>query len=297
MEQVEISKMEDFLRGLHHLSENTRRAYRRDLEVLLDYCKKQGVTEWQALDGRQIQGFIAARHRQGIGGRSLQRHLSAIRLFFKYLVNRNLVARNPAQGIVTPRAPKKLPRVLDVDQSQQLVEIDNDDPLAIRDRAIFELVYSSGLRLAELTGLNLDSVDMPDAIVTVTGKGGKTRRVPVGTHALKALNVWRKLRGQYAKDGEVALFVSRRGTRITPRSVQLRLREWAIKQGLATHVNPHMLRHAFATHILESSGDLRAVQELLGHADISTTQVYTHLDFQHLANIYDQTHPRAKRRS
>ena len=198
-------------------------------------------------------------------------------------------------GINTPKSPKTLPKTLDVDQTIRLVEIADETPLSIRDRAILELMYSSGLRLSELTGLNLDSIDISDAIITVTGKGRKTRKVPVGRQAIKALKSWLKVRSEFTDNDENALFVSKRGTRISTRSIQKRLDQWAIKQGLVTHVNPHMLRHSFASHLLESSSDLRAVQELLGHSDISTTQIYTHLDFQHLSRVYDRTHPRAKK--
>jgi len=191
------------------------------------------------------------------------------------------------------KTARRLPKVLDVDQTIQLVEIDEDDPLAIRDRAILELMYSSGLRLSELINLDMNEIDFSDALVTVTGKGKKTRTIPVGRHAVSALKTWLKKRNQFADENETAIFVSRRGRRISARNIQQRLKQWAIKQGLANHVHPHMLRHSFASHLLESSGDLRAVQELLGHADISTTQIYTHLDFQHLAKVYDKAHPRA----
>ena len=281
--------------SLHHLSGNTRSAYRRDLREILAYCETQGISRWKDLDGRILRGFVAARHRRGIGGRSIQRNLSAARAFFRYLVNQGVIKNNPANGVTTPRSPRKLPRALDTDQAGQLVEINGDHPLAKRDRAILELLYSSGLRLSELTGLDTGSVDFADALITVTGKGNKTRKVPVGRHALAALRDWCGIRPGLANEGEQALFVSTRGTRISNRNIQQRLRYWGIKQGLATHVHPHMLRHSFATHILESSSDLRAVQELLGHADIGTTQVYTHLDFQHLAQVYDAAHPRAKK--
>ncbi|MEE8234476.1 MAG: tyrosine-type recombinase/integrase, partial [Gammaproteobacteria bacterium] len=211
------------------------------------------------------------------------------------LLNADIVTQNPAVGLVTPKTPKKLPNTLDADQATQLVEIDATDPCAVRDKAIFELMYSSGLRLSELVNLNLESIDFADTIVTVIGKGNKTRKVPVGRYAIKAIKAWLKQRTAMIDSDLAALFVSNWGRRISIRTVQQRLRGWAIKQGLATHVHPHMLRHSFATHMLESSGDLRAVQELLGHADISTTQVYTHLDFQHLARVYDEAHPRAKR--
>ena len=296
MNKGESERIEEFIGTLHHLSDHTRCSYRRDLDFLKRYCEEREIPAWQALDGRQIQGFIAQRHRRGISGRSLQRNLSAVRAFYGFLMNCGAVNYNPAQGITPPKTPKRLPQTLDVDQAVQLVEIDDKDPLAIRDKAVFELLYSSGLRLSELTGLDVGSIDLADAVVTVLGKGRKTRKVPVGRHAVASLRTWLKQRTGIAAEDETALFVSRRGNRISARNIQQRLRYWALKQGLMTHVHPHMLRHSFATHILESSGDLRAVQELLGHADISTTQVYTHLDFQHLARVYDQSHPRAKKR-
>ena len=295
MIKSEQARINEFLKSLYHLSDRTREAYQRDLGMLVNYCIKHEIPAWDKLDGRQLGSFIATRHRNGIGGKSLQRNLSAIRAFYRYLTKLGLATRNPAQGIITPKTPKKLPRTLDVDQTCQLIEIKETDPLALRDKAILELIYSSGLRLSELTGLDIDKIDMADAVVTVSGKGNKTRKIPVGKQAIQSLRTWLKLRGQFVKENESALFVSQRGTRISSRSVQLRLQQWAIKQGLVTRVNPHMLRHSFATHILESSGDLRAVQELLGHADISTTQIYTHLDFQHLSKVYDRSHPRAKK--
>jgi len=295
MKQTDLKKLNEFIGSLHHLSGHTREAYQRDLIVLLKFCDRHEVSSWVKLDDRQVRSFIAERHRQGAGGRSLQRNLSAIRAFYRYLIKQGNVGRNPAVGVVTPKTPKRLPKTLDVDQSVQLVNIDSTNDLAIRDKAIIELMYSSGLRLSELVGLDIFSIDIADAIVTVVGKGNKTRKVPVGRHAIKSIKHWLKVRPSTNLGHENALFVSRRRTRISTRSVQQRLKKWAISQGLATHVNPHMLRHSFASHILESSGDLRAVQELLGHADISTTQIYTHLDFQHLAKVYDKAHPRAKK--
>ena len=296
MQPSEDLLLESFIKTLHHLSEHTRKAYQRDLENIKAYCENQDVNKWSELDGRQLRGFVATRHRQGIGGRSIQRNLSAIRAFYRYLLKQGKVKNNPAEGIIAPKSPRKLPKVLDADQTAQLVEINDDDPLAIRDKAMLELIYSSGLRLAELISLNLNDIDFNDRILTVTGKGNKTRSVPVGKHAVKAIKRWLKIRTTMSNESEQGLFVSSRGKRISPRSVQDRLKQWAIKQGLPNHVHPHMLRHSFASHLLESSGDLRAVQELLGHADISTTQVYTHLDFQHLAQVYDKTHPRARRK-
>ena len=296
MKQFEIAKIDAFLGTLQHLSGHTRKAYAGDLAFFLDYCKQLDVNGWQDLDGRQVRGYVTQRHRKGIGGRSLRRNLSSVRAFYKYLLTRGEVTQNPAEGITTPKMEKRLPKTLDVEQSARLVEIKGDKELAVRDRAILELMYSSGLRLAECVGLDQYSIDIRDALVTVRGKGNKTRKVPVGKYALDAVSAWLKVRPQLAALGETALFVSTRGNRLSTRSVQQRLRHWALKQGLDTHVHPHMLRHSFATHMLESSGDLRAVQELLGHADISTTQIYTNLDFQHLAGVYDQAHPRARKK-
>ncbi|NNE36919.1 MAG: tyrosine recombinase XerC [Gammaproteobacteria bacterium] len=295
MNKAEQQKVGEFLSTLHHLSSHTRKAYEHDIQSLLAFCNHNDIKAWKNLDGRLVSGFIASRHRQGISGKTLQRNLSAIRAFYRHLIKHGHVKKNPAQGIITPKTEKKLPKTLDVDQSVQLVEIDSSDPLAIRDRAILELLYSSGLRLSELVGLDIDSIDLNEALVTVTGKGKKIRKIPIGKKAIIAITNWLKIRTNYAKDDEKSVFVSQRGTRLGSRSIQKRLNEWAIKQGLATHVHPHMLRHSFASHILESSSDLRAVQELLGHSDISTTQIYTHLDFQHLAKVYDKAHPRAKK--
>ena len=295
MKKTGLKKINKFIGSLHHLSDHTRQAYKRDLAVLLKFCDRHKVRSWGKLDNKQVRSFIAERHRQGAGGRSLQRNLSAIRVFYRFLIKQGDSDHNPVNGVTTPKTPKRLPKTLDVDQSIQLVAIDNTSDLAIRDRAILELMYSSGLRLSELVGLNISSIDLRDAIVTVVGKGNKTRKVPVGRHAIKSIQHWLKVRPFMNPGDGNALFVSQRGMRISTRSVQQRLKKWAISQGLTTHVNPHMLRHSFATHILESSGDLRAVQELLGHADISTTQVYTHLDFQYLAKVYDKAHPRAKK--
>jgi integrase/recombinase XerC len=292
----EINLTRSFLETIQHLSPHTQKAYQRDLTTLLEYCKIQGVDKWRDLDGRQMRGYAAWRHRQGIGGKSLQRNLSAVRAFYRYLINQGIADQNPAQGILAPKTPRNLPRALDVDQAAHLVSIEGDDSLAVRDRAMLELMYSSGLRLSELIQLNMGNLDLRDAVVTVLGKGKKTRAVPIGRYAIAALKKWFALRQDIIKGEETAVFTNRTGRRLTPRAFQLRLNQWAIKQGIATRVHPHMLRHSFASHLLESSGDLRAVQELLGHADIKTTQIYTHLDFQHLARVYDQAHPRAQRK-
>ena len=255
-----------------------------------------GVGDWAAVNEHHVRGFIAARRRKGASGRSVQRGLSALRSLFRYLLREGLARGSPAQGVRPPKTPRKLPATLDPDQLGQLLQAPAQTPLGLRDVAIVELFYSSGLRLAELVGLDLGDVDAGDAMVEVTGKGAKTRRVPVGRLALEALQRWLAVRSELAAADERALFVSERGTRLHPRTIQARLRHLALERGAARNVHPHLLRHSFASHLLESSGDLRAVQELLGHANISTTQIYTHLDFQHLAQAYDQAHPRAKRK-
>ncbi len=279
------------------LSPLTCTSYRRDLEALAAWCDTQGIDAWRDLDEQHIRTFSAACYRKGLAARSIQRRLSAARSFFRYLRREGAVDRNPVAGVRAPKSGKRLPGSLDADRMARLLDIEGDGPLVARDRAILELFYSSGLRLAELTGLDLGDVDLPDGLVRVTGKGNKERVVPVGSKAREALRSWQKERPRLAPDGEPALFVSRTGRRLSRRAVQQRVDHWARKRGIDARVYPHLLRHSFATHLLESSHDLRGVQELLGHANISTTQVYTHLDFQHLAQIYDRTHPRARARS
>ena len=299
MEAEALDWLERYFSHLQHerrLSPHTLSNYRRDLSRLGEYCDSVGIDSWDKVDPKAVRSYVAWRHRKGAGGRTLQRELSALRGFFNFLLREGVVRNNPGVDIPAPKSEKRLPKALDVDQTARLVEIEGEGPLVLRDRALMELIYSSGLRLSEAIGLDIDSIDRRDASVRVVGKGSKARVVPVGREALKALERWLKVRGQLAVLEERALFVSQRGRRISPRSVQQRMREWGLKQGLDTRVHPHMLRHSFASHILESSGDLRAVQELLGHADIATTQVYTHLDFQHLAKVYDQAHPRARKR-
>jgi integrase/recombinase XerC len=299
VEAFAVQWLERYFNHLQHersLSPHTLSNYRRDLARLLEYCDSVGIHEWQQLNSQSIRTFVAWRHRKGAGGRTLQRELSALRSLFNYLLREGVVLNNPGLDIPAPKSEKRLPNALDVDQTGHLVAIEGDEPLVRRDRALMEIIYSSGLRLAEAVGLDLDSIDRHDATVRVVGKGSKARVIPVGREALKALEHWLQVRGQLAPLEEKALFVSQRGKRISPRSVQQRMHEWGIKQGIASRVHPHMLRHSFASHILESSGDLRAVQELLGHADIGTTQIYTHLDFQHLAKVYDTAHPRARKR-
>jgi integrase/recombinase XerC len=291
--------IENFIRHLsfeRRLSPLTCKHYARDLEAFWCYCLSQDVGSWSNVDSEHVRSFSAACYRRGLAPRSIQRMLSAIRTFFRFMRREKHLRSNPAEGVSAPKAGKRLPGNLDADRMARLLDIRGDGPVIARDRAMLELLYSSGLRLAELTGLDVDSVDVGDATVRVTGKGSKERIIPVGRQALAALAAWRKERVGLAAYGERALFVSTRGSRLRPRSVQARVDYWAKRQGIDTKVYPHLFRHSFATHLLESSHDLRGVQELLGHANISTTQVYTHLDFQHLAQIYDKTHPRARRK-
>ena len=288
-----------FIRHLEferRLSPLTCKNYRRDLGVLLEYCRQSGLDGWDALDEGHVRAFSAARFRRGLSARSIQRQLSAARTFYRYLMREKHVKRNPVTAVSAPKGKKRLPGNLDADRMARLLDIKGDGAIVDRDRAMLELLYSSGLRLSELTGLDCGDVDLHDRTVRVTGKGNKERIVPVGRHALDALARWQKSRVEMANAEEAALFVSNRGNRISARSVQARVSHWAQRQGIDTQVYPHLFRHSFATHLLESSHDLRGVQELLGHANISTTQVYTHLDFQHLAQIYDQTHPRARKK-
>ena len=286
----------DHLRFERRLSPRTLDSYRRDLGDYLAWCDEGGRSPWRKAPQQQIREFIAQRHRAGLSGASLSRRLSSLRGIFRFLLRERRVGRNPAEGVRAPRSGRKLPASLDVDQVTRLLEIDGDTPLDRRDRAILELFYSSGLRLSELTSLEVAQVQAADGLLEVTGKGAKTRRVPIGSRARQAIGEWLEARSGMARNGERALFISRRGTRLGARAIEQRIALRARQQGLPRHVHPHMLRHSFASHLLESSGDLRAVQELLGHADISTTQVYTHLDFQHLAQVYDQAHPRARKR-
>lgn len=289
--------IENFLAHLQverRMSAHTLDAYRRDLAALQDWCGKQSITDVAALDGEHIRAFIAAEHRRGLSPRSVQRRLSACRSFFAWMLKSGYLRRNPAAGIRAPRAARKLPQVLDVDEAMQLVEVPQDVPLGTRDRAMLELFYSSGLRLSELCALRWRDLDFAQGLVQVLGKGSRERIVPVGSYACKALQQW-QAESQGAPDSPVFPGRSREKP-ISQRAVQLRIKQLAPRQGIYKRVHPHLLRHSFATHVLESSGDLRGVQELLGHADIAATQIYTHLDFQHLSKVYDGAHPRAHRK-
>jgi integrase/recombinase XerC len=282
-----------WLRTEKQYSELTAENYARDLGHLFELAADTPLAD---LKIHHIRRFIAQLHSKGLGGRSLARMLSAWRGFFTYLMRDHGLTGNPCAGLRAPKSPKSLPQALSPDEAARLVDLPADTTEAIRDKAMFELLYSSGLRLAELVNLDPAQLDLNAGEVRVTGKGNKTRIVPLGRFAIGALQAWLAVRDQLARTGEVALFVGQRGQRISPRVVQLRLRQWGVRQGIASNVHPHLLRHSFATHVLQSSGDLRAVQEMLGHASISTTQVYTHLDFQYLSKIYDAAHPRAKKK-
>ena len=300
MDAAEHDWIDRFIKHLEferRLSPLTCKNYRRDLHALESWCGEAAVNAWNDLDSEHFRSWSAACFRRGLSSKSIQRRLSAARTFYRYLLREKHVRNNPVLSVSAPKAGKRLPGNLDVDRMARLLDIPGTGPLVDRDRAILELLYSSGLRLAELTGLNLGDVDLNDATVRVTGKGNKDRIVPVGRHARKAIRQWSRTRVQLANGDEKALFVSTRGSRLSQRAVQARVKHWGKRQGIDTRVYPHLFRHSFATHLLESSHDLRGVQELLGHSNISTTQVYTHLDFQHLAQIYDQTHPRAKVKS
>ena len=292
----EIAAFLQSLRTERRLSPNTVEAYTRDLAALADFCARDGVAELAGLDSFHIRRFAAESHRKGLSPRSIARRLSAVRSFLGALVALGQIKANVAMDISAPKPARRLPGTLDTDQVAQLLESTDDDALALRDRAMLELFYASGLRLAELIGLDLVDLDFADQTVRVTGKGNKTRILPVGRQALEAVRNWLPVRLGLAPPDVQALFVSQRGRRLSARSVQLRVARWARRRGSARHLHPHLLRHSFASHLLESSGDLRAVQELLGHSSISTTQVYTHLNFQHLAESYDKAHPRARRR-
>jgi integrase/recombinase XerC len=276
-----------------HASSHTVAGYRRDLAKLLRFMQEQQLDAFEALDANRMRSFVAAEHRGGLAPKSLQRLLSSCRSLFRQLNREGQLASDPLLGVRGPKVRRKLPQVLDVDEATALVETDSGGPLAVRDRAMLELFYSRGLRLSELVGLRWLDLSLDDGEVRVLGKGSKTRIVPVGRHAIVAL---RALGAEEGMQADSPVFRGRGGAPINPRTIQLRMNKLALQQGIPKHIHPHLLRHTFASHMLESSGDLRAVQELLGHADIATTQIYTHLDFQHLARVYDAAHPRAKRK-
>lgn len=269
----------------------TQQAYQRDLKAFEQWCVSQGLDAIKDVDTHVIRGFAASEHRRGLNPRSIQRRLSGLRRLFKALRRQGILQTDPTEGVKAPKVRRKLPEALDIDQVLALLDIPTDTPIAKRDRAMLELFYASGLRVSELGALKWRDLDTTQGLVKVLGKGQKERLVPVGRHALKALADWR----QQQPSNTECVFTNVAGRQLSVRALQKRVAHWSQHQGLDQRVHPHQLRHSFASHILQSSGDLRAVQELLGHANLSTTQIYTHLDYQHLAKIYDETHPRAKK--
>lgn len=323
-----IERFASHLTHERRMSGHTVAAYRHDLLRLGTFCDERRITRWNTLDNAQVRTFAAAEHASGVGPRSIQRRLSAVRAFFEFMLREGHCGRNPARDVRAPKTKKRLPTTLDADQMARLLEFRVCDSLSARDKAIMELFYSSGLRLGELVSLDIGAIDLADRTVRVVGKGSKTRLLPIGRYAIDALQKWLIERAALARSAlarpaakraapakpavkpertapargaasgqgdEFAVFIGRSARRLSVRAVQMRVGMWARRQGLGVHVHPHMLRHSFATHLLESSSNLRGVQELLGHADIGTTQIYTHLDFQHLAKVYDAAHPRARR--
>ncbi|KJF93198.1 tyrosine recombinase XerC [Photobacterium sp. GB-27] len=290
-----LERFYEYLRSERELSLHTQQNYKRQLTRVAEQLVELSVDNWQQVDAGWVRQIASKGMRDGLKASSLAMRLSALRSFFDFLVHQNVLKANPAKGVAAPRKARPLPKNLDVDEMNQLLDVNDDDPLAIRDRAMMELMYGAGLRLAELVGIDVRHISLSKGDLRVIGKGDKERVVPFSGLAREWVAKWLKLRDNIAQAEEPALFVSKLGTRISTRNVQKRMAEWGQKQAVSSHINPHKLRHSFATHMLESSGDLRAVQELLGHANLSTTQIYTHLDFQHLAKVYDEAHPRAKR--
>ncbi len=293
---IDDASIADFIASLSGASQHTQAAYRRDLSQFRAYVVARPPSPGFVLDNHFVRGYIASLHRLGRAGRSIARALSALRAYFNFRCARGLLDNNPTFDVHAPKASHRLPDVLDVDQTMQLLARTPSDDLEIRDLAIWELAYSCGLRVSEVVGLDLRAVDLHSGEARILGKGRKERMVPIGRAAAAALQKWLVCRIGLAAIEEQAVFVNRLGTRMGPRQIQLRLKTWGQKQGVPQNLYPHLLRHSFASHLLESSGDLRAVQELLGHSSIRTTQVYTHLDFQHLAKVYDAAHPRARRK-
>lgn len=298
--QGQVRQFLDAIESERRLSANTIHAYRRDLQQLIEFAERQKISDWSSLSIRQARFFPAKLHQRGLSGRSIQRMLSAWRAFYRFLLKQGGATINPFSGIAAPKYPKKLPQTLSVDELSGLLEQHDNSILALRDHAMLELFYSSGLRLFELASLNDTSIDFQQNQIIVAGKGNKQRIVLVGRKAATALKAWLARRHELVKSRnnvqpENALFVNKNGARLSMRGIQYRLNQWAKAKGLGRRLHPHMLRHSFASHVLESSGDLRAVQEMLGHADVGTTQIYTHLNFQHLAKVYDKAHPRARK--
>ncbi|KHT51292.1 tyrosine recombinase XerC [Vibrio sinaloensis] len=295
--QKPLERFYEYLRSEKGLSLHTQRNYKQQLETMAQHLVQLGLKDWYQVDSAWVRQLASKGMRDGMKASSLATRLSSLRSFFDFLILRGEMSANPAKGVSAPRKKRPLPKNLDVDEVGQLLEVNEDDPLSIRDRAMMEMMYGAGLRLAELVSINVKDVSFFSGEIRVVGKGDKERKVPFSGMASEWVGKWMKVRGTLAKSDEPALFVSKLGVRISHRNVQKRMAEWGQKQAVASHISPHKLRHSFATHVLESSNNLRAVQELLGHENISTTQIYTHLDFQHLAEVYDQAHPRAKKRS
>ncbi|EGR1549370.1 TPA: tyrosine recombinase XerC [Vibrio parahaemolyticus] len=295
--QKPLERFYEFLRSEKGLSLHTQRNYKQQLETMAQHLAEMGLKDWSQVDAGWVRQLAGKGMREGMKASSLATRLSSLRSFFDFLILRGEMSANPAKGVSAPRKKRPLPKNLDVDEVNQLLEVNEDDPLAIRDRAMMELMYGAGLRLAELVSVDVRDVQLRSGELRVIGKGDKERKVPFSGMATEWVGKWLRVRGDLAAPGEPALFVSKLGTRISHRSVQKRMAEWGQKQSIASHISPHKLRHSFATHMLESSNNLRAVQELLGHENISTTQIYTHLDFQHLAQAYDQAHPRARKKN
>ena len=295
MRDSDLQSFFQYLKSEKRYSSHTLDNYQRDISYFNEFCHSQSVNDWPSVDSQHIRNFVSQMHRKGLSGKSIQRQLSSLRSLFRFLLKHHKVKQNPVTGVSAPKSPRKLPEVVTPDVLDHLMDIDLTDPLAVRDKAIMELFYGCGLRLSELVGLDLSSIEWPGQTLIVLGKGRKQRRLPFGEKAVQALRHWIQVRVQFANEAEQAVFVSNRGQRISPSSIQQRLKKWAREKGIEQRIYPHLMRHSFASHILESSHDLRAVQELLGHANLTTTQIYTHLDFQHLARVYDAAHPRAKK--
>lgn len=294
--QQPLERFYEYLRSEKGLSLHTQRNYKQQLETMAGHLAQLGLKEWQQVDAGWVRQLASKGMREGMKPSSLATRLSSLRSFFDFMMLRGEMSANPAKGVSAPRKKRPLPKNLDVDEVGQLLEVNEDDPLAIRDRAMMELMYGAGLRLAELVSINVKDVSLSSGEIRVVGKGDKERKVPFTGMAAEWVSKWLRVRPSLANSDELGLFVSKLGVRISHRNVQKRMAEWGQKQAVASHISPHKLRHSFATHMLESSNNLRAVQELLGHENISTTQIYTHLDFQHLAEVYDQAHPRAKKK-
>ncbi|UUM30709.1 tyrosine recombinase XerC [Vibrio japonicus] len=294
--QKPLERFYEYLRSEKGLSLHTQRNYKQQLETMAQHLVHLGLKDWSQVDAGWVRQLASKGMRDGMKASSLATRLSSLRSFFDFLILRGEMSANPAKGVSAPRKKRPLPKNLDVDEVGQLLEIDESDPLSIRDRAMMELMYGAGLRLAEMVSVNVKDVRLSSGELRVVGKGDKERKVPFSGMAAEWVGKWLKVRGSLANPDEPALFVSKLGVRISHRNVQKRMAEWGQKQSVASHISPHKLRHSFATHVLESSSNLRAVQELLGHENISTTQIYTHLDFQHLAEVYDKAHPRAKKK-